>query len=93
MLIATIIAWVTSLWMSPHGETVADGTGHVRTVVTTFVRKSAIGTLMLSALSAWLLFPQPRPRAPRRDWAIITVLAVMVATSIYQLFWIRSLLN
>jgi hypothetical protein len=40
-----------------------------------------------------MLFPQRRPRAPRRDWAVAAVLAVLVATSLYQLIWIRSLLG
>jgi hypothetical protein len=57
-----------------------------------FVRNSAIGTLVLCALAGWLLFPMRRPRAPKRDWAIAIVLAVLVATSFYQLIWVRSLL-
>ena len=93
LLFAAVVAWATALWMSPHGGEVVDGTDHVRTVVAIFVRNSAIGTLIMCALSAWMLFPQRRPRAPRRDWAIAAVLAVLVATSIYQLIWIRSLLS
>lgn len=93
LLFAAVIAWATALMMSPHGEQVADGTAHVRTVVATFVRNSAIGTLVLCALSGWLLFPQRRPRAPRRDLAIIGVLAILVLTSLYQLIWVRSLLS
>ncbi|MGN6056958.1 MAG: hypothetical protein ACTHOI_00035 [Sphingomicrobium sp.] len=93
LLFAAIVAWATTLWMSPHGTTVADGTEHVRTVVAIFVRNSAIGTLVLCALAGWMLFPQRRPRAPRRDWAIGAVLAVLVTTSIYQLVWIRSVLS
>jgi hypothetical protein len=61
--------------------------------VVVFLRNSAIGTLILCALSAWLLFPARRPRAPRRDWAIIAVLAVMVLTSLYQLIWLRSVVQ
>jgi xanthosine utilization system XapX-like protein len=38
------------------------------------------------------LFPSRRPRWPARDYAIIGVLGVLVATSIYQLFWVKSLL-
>ena len=79
--------------MSPHGGEVAEGTDHVRTVVAIFVRNSAIGTLVICALAGWMLFPQRRPRAPRRDWAIAAVLAVLVATSIYQLIWTCSLLS
>ena len=93
LLFAAIVAWGTAFMMSPHGQSVAGGTEHVKTVVAVFVRNSAIGTLVLAALSGWMLFPQRRPRAPRRDWAIAVVLAILVLTSLYQLFWIRSLLN
>jgi hypothetical protein len=62
-------------------------------VVADFVRNSAVGTLILCALAGWLLFPQRRPRAPRRDWALAALIAVLVATSVYQLIWTRSLLN
>ena len=93
LLFAAVVAWATTLWMSPHGTTVAEGTEHVRTVVAIFVRNSAVGTLVLCALAGWMLFPQRRPRAPRRDWTIAAVLAILVATSIYQLIWIRSVLS
>jgi len=93
LLFAAVVAWAMTLWMSPHGESVADGTEHVRTVVADFVRNSAVGTLILCALAGWLLFPQRRPRAPPRDWALAALIAVLVATSVYQLIWTRSLLN
>jgi drug/metabolite transporter (DMT)-like permease len=93
LLFAAVIAWAIALLMSPHGSSVAEGTEHVRTVVVAYVRNTAIGTLILAALSGWLLFPQRRPNKPRRDWAIAALLAVLVATSIYQLIWTRSLLG
>jgi hypothetical protein len=93
LLCAAVIAWAIALLMSPHGSTVAEGTDHVRTVVAIYVRNSAIGSLILCALAGWMLFPVRRPRSPRRDWAIIAALAVMVLTSIYQLVWIRSVLS
>ena len=92
ILFAAVIAWFTALMMSPHGQTVAEGTEHIRGTVVTFVRNSAIGTLILAAVAGWLLFPSGRPKAPRRDWAIAAVLAVLVATSLYQLFWLNSVL-
>ena len=91
LLFAAVIAWGTALMMSPHGNSVASGTEHVRTVVVVFLRNSAIGTLILCALSAWLLFPARRPKWPARDWAIIGLIALMVATSLYQLIWLRGL--
>jgi len=57
MLFATVIAWAVGLWMSPHSPQAAPGVEHVRTTVTTFVGKAAVGTLILCALSGWLLFP------------------------------------
>ena len=93
LLFAAVIAWGTSLMMSPHGEVVARGTEHVRTSVVIFVRKSAIGTLVLAALAGWLLFPSRRPRWPMRDWLIIALLAVLVLTSLYQLLWLRSVVH
>jgi hypothetical protein len=95
LLFAAVIAWATALWMSPHSSaTVARGTEHVRNVVVVYLRKGAIGTLLLCALSAWLLFPARRPRWPARDWAIIAVIAVMVCSSLYTLVWLQmSVLN
>ena len=90
LLFAAVIAWFTALMMSPHGEVSAAGTEHVRTTVVIFIRNSAIGTLLLCAISGWLLFPARRPRWPARDWAIIGLIALMVATSLYQLIWLRS---
>lgn len=93
LLFAAVVAWATTIMMSPHGSSVADGTEHVRTVVVTFVRNSAIGTLVLCAIAGWLLFPLRRPRAPRRDWAIAALIAILVLTSLWQLIWVRSLLS
>jgi hypothetical protein len=88
LLFAAVIAWGTALLMSPHGEAVASGTEHVRSTVVVFLRNSAIGTLVLCALSGWLLFPTRRPKWPARDYAILGILALLVATSVYQLGWL-----
>ena len=93
LLLAAVLTWATALMMSPHGSTVADGTEHVRTVVVIFLRNSAIGTLVLCGLSGWLLFPARRPKRPARDWAIVAIIAVMVLSSLYQLFWLRSVVQ
>jgi hypothetical protein len=90
LLFAAVIAWATAMWMSPHGTRIAEGPEHVRNTVVIFLRNSAIGTLVLSTLAGWLLFPSRRPRKPARDWALIAVIAVLVATSIYQLIWLRT---
>ena len=93
LLFAAAIAWATTIMMSPHGETSAPGTEHVRTSIVVFLRNSAIGNLVLCALAGWLLFPARRPRAPRRDWAIIGIIILIVLTSLYQLVWLRSVLH
>jgi hypothetical protein len=89
LLFATAILWMLGLWMSPHGQSVAAGTEHVRPVIVSFIRNSAIGTLVLCALSGWLLFPARRPKWPARDWAIILLIGIMLASSLYQLIWLR----
>jgi hypothetical protein len=91
LLFATVIVWMLGLWMSPHGESVAAGTEHVRPIIVRFIRNGAIGTLVLSALSAWLLFPARRPKWPARDWALIGLILILVLTSLYQLVWLRGL--
>jgi hypothetical protein len=90
VLFAAVIAWGTSFMMSPHGETVAQGTEHVRTTVAVFMRNSAIGTLLLCALLGWLLFPSRRPRWPQRDYAILGVIALLVVSSLYTLIWLQT---
>ena len=90
LLAAAAIVWGTSLFTTPHGQSTVEGTEHVRSAVVLYLRNVALATIFLSALSAWLLFPPRRPRAPRRDWAIGLLIAVMVATSIYQLIWLRA---
>jgi hypothetical protein len=90
LLFAAVIAWFTGLMMSPHGEVAATGTQNVRTTVVVFLRNSAFGTLLLCAVSGWLLFPSRRPRWPARDWAILGIIAIMVASSVYTLIWLRG---
>jgi hypothetical protein len=92
ILFAAVIAWATALMMSPHGQATTPGMESVRTGVAVFLRNSAIGTLVLSALAGWLLFPARRPRTPKRDWAIAATLAVLVLSSLYQLIWLRAAL-
>ena len=93
ILFATVIAWAIGLWMSPHSPQAAPGVEHVRTTVTTFVGKAAVGTLILCALSGWLLFPTRRPKWPARDYAILGLIGVMALSSLYQLVWLYLLLH
>jgi hypothetical protein len=89
LLFAAVIAWGTALGMSPHGTSVAEGTEHVRGTVVTLLTKAALVTLLLTALSAWLLFPERRPKAPRRDYAILAVITLLVVSCVYELAWLR----
>ena len=90
LLVAAVMTWLTALLMSPYGDETATGVENVRTTIVVFIRNSAIGTLLLSALSGWLLFPRRRPQKPFRDWAIAAVLAVLVLGSLFQLFWLQT---
>jgi hypothetical protein len=90
LLFAAVIAWFTGLWLSPSTPGSTAGIAGVRDSVVIVIRNSAIATLVLSALSGWLLFPSRRPNAPGRDWAIGAVLAVLVGSSIYQLVWLQT---
>ncbi len=91
MLFAAVIAWFAAFGLSPSTPDNAAGIEGVRGTIVTVIRSSAIWTLVLSALAAWLLFPTRRPRWPVRDWAIIALLAVLVLSSIYQLIWLETL--
>jgi hypothetical protein len=89
LLLAALLAWGTALTLSPHGQAVAEGTEHVRTTVVTFKRNGAIGTLILCAIAAWLLFPMRRPKWPARDWSLIALLAFLAGSSTYTLIWLQ----
>ena len=89
LLAAAVAVLGTGLLLSPHQS---NGEGEVETVrrtVALFQRNSAIGTLVLTALSAYLLFPNPRPRKPTRDRLLLLVIAVLVLASLYLLFWMQ----
>jgi hypothetical protein len=88
LLLAAMFTWGIGLTMSPHGETVARGTEYLRTTIVTFKRNGALGTLILCAIAAWLLFPRRRPRSPRRDWSLIMLLAFLIGSSFYTLIWL-----
>jgi drug/metabolite transporter (DMT)-like permease len=90
LLLAAVIAWSTGFMMSPHGTAAGETGQHVRTTVAIFLRNSAVGTLILCALAGWLLFPKRRPRWPARDYAILGIIAILVASSIYDLVWLET---
>ncbi len=90
LLFAAVIVWSIGLLMSPRGAGAAQGTEYVRDAVVVYLRNSALGTIGLAALSAFLLFPAGRPQWPARDWAIGLLIVLLMATSIYQLIWLRT---
>ena len=90
LLVAAVMTWGIGLMMSPHGDVVAEGTQHVRTTIVRFIRADAIGTLILTALSAWLLFPPRRPKWPARDWALIALFVFLAGSSLYTLLWLQT---
>ena len=90
LLFAAVIVWGVGLLMSPRAPGTAEGTEYVREVVVVYLRNSALATLFLAAVAAFLLFPARRPRWPARDWAIGLLIALLALTSIYQLVWLAT---
>jgi hypothetical protein len=90
LLVAAVINWLVGLMMSPHGETVAKGTQHVRTPVVSVIQGGAVVTILLTALAAWLLFPPRRPKWPARDYALIALFVILVGSSLYTLVWLHT---
>ena len=90
VLLTAIITWGIANWLNPYGESTAADTEYVRSTVALVMRNGAIATLGMCALAAYLLFPARRPRWPARDWAIIGVLAVLAASSLYRLVWLQT---
>lgn len=90
LLLAAVLTWSIGLMMSPHGDSGASGTEYLKSAVVTFKRKGAVGTLILCALTAWLLFPARRPRWPTRDWALGLLLGFLGVSSIYTLVSLRQ---
>lgn len=85
LLLAAVLTWGIGLTLSPQGHAIVDGTEHVRDTVMTFKHNSAIGTLILCAIAAWLLLPRHPSQWPPRDWAAAVLLALLAASSIYTL--------
>jgi hypothetical protein len=90
LLLATVVTWATGFMMSPHGQTVVQGTEHLRPTIVTFKRNAAIGTLISCALAIWLLFPRVRPKWAARDWALAVLLILLSGSSVYTLISLPS---
>jgi hypothetical protein len=90
LLLAAVITWGIGLTMSPHGETVAKGTEHVRPAIVGMIEKGAIGTIILSAIGAWRLLPGGGRMGRARDWALLALLTILVTSSLYTLIWLYT---
>jgi len=90
VLFAAAIVWAVGLLMSPHGESTAEGTEHVKNVVVVYLRNTALATVAMSVLAAYLLFPARRPKWPARDWTLGALIALLIGTSLYQLVWLQT---
>ena len=90
VLFAAVIVWAVGSLMSPHAPGTAGTDENVRQAVVVYLQNSALATLAMAALAAFLLYPKRRPRAPNRDWTIGLLIALLVVTSLYQLVWLRT---
>ena len=52
LLFAAVIVWGSGVLTSPHGDSIAPGTEHVKTVVVIYLRNVALATIFLAAVSA-----------------------------------------
>ena len=91
LLVAAVMTWGTAFLMSPHGEAAGAGAEHVRQTVVIYVRGTAIGTLLLTAASAWLLFPSRLPPSKTRDRLLLAIIALLTVGSVLQLVWLLRL--
>lgn len=90
LLFAAVIVWSVGLLMNPRGTGAAQGTEYLREAVVVYLRNSALATIALAAVSAFLLFPERRPRWPARDWTIGLLILLLIVTSFYQLVWLST---
>ena len=90
LLVAAVINWLVGLMMSPHGQTVAKGTEHVRTPVVSIIQGAAIVTIVLTAHTTKHQNPPQKPKKPTRDYALIALFVILVGSSIWTLVWLRT---
>ena len=93
LLLGAVVACITGLFINPIDESAVSGADHVRDTVVIFMRNSAIATLVLVVVAAFLLFPRPRLRNPVRDRILIGVSVLLVAVSAYRLIWLETAIS
>jgi hypothetical protein len=90
LLFGAVVVLGTSLFMSPYQATPEPGPDHVRAYVADFIRNLAIGTLILTGLAAYLLFPKRRPPMEVRDRIVGGLLVLVTLASLYQIIWVQT---
>lgn len=91
LLGAAGLVWLTATMTSPHGQSAsAPGADFVKQTVAVFARNASLGTLLLVMLSAFALFWRRPPRRTAADLVPVAAMALLAATSFYQLVWIET---
>ena len=92
LLIAALLSWGIGVAGGSDAVSSPDNDNHVRLAAAVYQRNIAYATIAMSVLAGILLFPARRPRMPKWDWAIGLLVALLIGTSLYQLFWLGSVI-
>lgn len=84
------LVWLTAIMLSPHGEAAPTGVEHVKASVALFARNASLGILALILLAAAALFWKRRPQRRAADLVPLALMALLAASSFYQLVWIET---
>lgn len=90
LLIAALLSWGIGVAGGSDAVTAPEGGDQVRLAAAIYQRNIAYATIALSILAGILLYPARRPRMPKWDWAIGLLILILIGSSLYQLFWLRS---
>lgn len=90
LLGSAALVWLTAMMMSPHGDASATGVVYVKASVAVFARNASLGILLLVMLAALALFWRRKPRRNAADLIPIVLMALLAASSFYQLVWIET---
>ena len=92
LLVAALLSWGIGVAGGSDAVSSPDNANHVRLAAAVYQRNIAYATIAMSLLAGILLFPARRPRMPKWDWAIGLLVALLIGTSLYQLFWLGSVI-
>ena len=90
LLISALLCWAIGGAGGSDAVTAPEDGDHVRMAAAVYQRNIAYATIAMSVIAGILLFPARRPRMPKWDWAIGLLVVLLIGTSLYQLFWLRS---